>query len=694
MKRAVAVALVGVLATSGPGATDDTPKRPLVFSADVELVAVPVFVTTRDGKAVTGLTAADFQVEDEGRPVPVAALLAVDAADEGTFGTSPSVSAASRRQFLFLFDLSFSTPRGVQRARSAALRVLERDLEPGDLVSVAVFGPAGLDVLVGFTSDHRQASRAVATLAGGDGGSRLRDPLGLAFDLGYPFSDPTGAIGVGVNDDHGKAQVMMLTRIERDRYGQVVQSYVGELLRLSRHLDSVRGRKQVVLLSGGFDQSVLFGAEGTERTENNRSVAENRLWSVRSDRHFGSASARGSLNGLFESLDRTDTVVHTVPVEGMAPASSVEEVTSVPRASGRETLAQIASRSGGLFVRDTNDLEAGLRDVLAATRHYYVVAFAPSEARRKPGEVRRLRVSVRRADVTVSHRGGYTVADPSAAAPETRRLQAAEAIAKGLSGGTLRLRALAMPYRRADGRAALPVVLEIDGRSLTADAGGKPLSLDVYGYALDGQGRIQDAIGLTPTVDLGRAGAVVEGKGVQVLTAFRVREGPVDLRFLVRDGLGRSGSLRVKGTVPVFGAGDLVVSPPLVMDDPRRRVVIPMGSQGEPRLDIPFRLEDVAFTPETAPVLRRGEAREACVLTQGGSPGALGVQATLVDAQGGATPVLQGGTRLVADADGARRTVFSIRPPEGAAGDYLLRVTVNDPVTGQAKTTEVAVFVE
>jgi len=671
-----------------------------VFGVDVRLVAVPVFVTDKDGRAVSGLAAEDFEVEDAGRSVPVSGFLAVDAAvapgalPDAT--ASPRLMAAARRQFLLLFDLTFSSPAGMLKARKAALEMLETWPQPGDLVAAAKFGPGGVEVLVGFTPDRAQVARAVATMGSAEG-VRLRDPLGLAYDLGFAPNDAPGKRGLELSDKDSayRDQILQLARSERNAYRQRVVSYVGELQHLAQLLDSVQGRKQVILLSGGFDQSVLTGAEGTEQADAARAVVEGRLWEVQGDRRFGDAGARSALDGLYDALARTDTVVHSVDVTGMAAGASMEETGSVPRGSGRGTLAELAGRSGGRFVREGNDMAAGLREVLDTSRYFYVLAFEPADTKKKAGELRKLKVKVKRPGLSVSHRAGYTVPDPKAVPAATAQLQSAEAIAKGLSGGALRLSALAVPYRSPQGQVSLPVVLEIDGETLVAGAGAKALPLEIYGYALDASGRIQDAVGLTPTLDLEKLGPGLRKTGVQVLTAFRVEEGAVDLRFLVREpASGRTGSLRTASVVPSFADGTSALSPPLFMDDPRARLVIPTPSRANRDLQIPFRLEDTAFTPQASPVLRNGEAREICLMAYGGARGSSpAVSAALIRDGGQVIPLEVQASRVVADADRFRRIVVGITPKGVPPGEYRLRLALIGPAGTEENASEVAVRV-
>ena len=244
------------------------------------VVAVPVFVTDKDGKAVSGLTAADFEIEDQGKKVPVVAFQEVDVSSPSPAAGGSLMQAAARRQFLLLFDLTFSSPSGIMRAREAAMRFVRESLAPSDLAAAATFGQSGVRMLVGFTSDREQVARAVETL-GVTETQRLRDPLNIAYELGAPPQTPGNASrpddsGTGREQmmlDELRAVAQQMSRVEQGLYRQRVDGFLGGLQNLAKMLDAVQGRKQVILLSAGFDSSVLAGATGQEAKDAAQAVA-------------------------------------------------------------------------------------------------------------------------------------------------------------------------------------------------------------------------------------------------------------------------------------------------------------------------------------------------------------------------------------------------------------------------------------
>src|SRR6185503_3122392 len=280
-------------------------QEPPTFGAEVTLVTVPVFVTDKSGKAVPGLTAADFEVQEQGKKAPVVAFLPVDAMQSAVVPDEANgrLQAAARRQFLLLFDLTFSTPTGIMRAREAASAFVRESLAPTDLAAVATFGQAGVKVLVAFTPDRLQVARAIEELGLVETQPRQRDPLSIAYDLGVQ----RWGIGFGAPPREEKdpmtqqliAMAKLMARGDQAYYRQRVEGFVDGLEQLVRMLDAVQGRKQMVMLSAGFDSSVLGGAGGQESQEASEAVVRGQIWEAQSDRYFGDSKVRDSLDRLF-----------------------------------------------------------------------------------------------------------------------------------------------------------------------------------------------------------------------------------------------------------------------------------------------------------------------------------------------------------------------------------------------------------
>src|SRR5512135_1006764 len=107
LSRALSSLLIVGIAVDPRATAQDQKKPPLTFGAEVALIAIPVFVTDKDGKAVPGLTAQDFEVEDAGKPAPIEGFLAVsgDGPAPRPQGAAAGVTIlSSRRQFVLLFD--------------------------------------------------------------------------------------------------------------------------------------------------------------------------------------------------------------------------------------------------------------------------------------------------------------------------------------------------------------------------------------------------------------------------------------------------------------------------------------------------------------------------------------------------------------------------------------------------------------
>jgi VWFA-related protein len=700
MKRVVTLVLVA--ATFGQAARAQAPPRAKpTFESGITVVSLPVYVTDSKGRSVTGLTAGDFAVEDNGKVVRVVGFREIDA--DAPPAASAPLPPEARRQFLLLFDLSFTGVSGLMRSRKAAYDFIRNGLGPTDLASVATFSAThGLTLLTAFTSDRGQLQRAVSTL-GVLQRDRAADPLGLAFDLtdvGAALSDTLPEEGA-LTDSATRAVQLRYQRAQEIGYRQRILALLDGMSSLAKALDSVQGRKQVIFLSNGFDDTALVGEQGRQAQQDAEAVARGRVWEVPTESRFGDSQLRDIMTEMLKSFSSADAVVHTVDLSGLtARGDSRSSQAEATFRSGRESLAEMANLSGGRLFKDVNDVSVVLRELSDMSRRYYVLAFEPESAS-KPGRFHKLKVKLRMKGASVSHRSGYyertEFASRSALA---KRFEAAELIEKGGPPGDIPLSVLALPYVRANGKVAVPVVLEADGSALLKGASDR-LSLELYGYAIGEGGEVQDFLALASNFDLAKVGATLRGAGVQAHATFTLPPGRHSLRFLLRDASsGRSATHWLEVTIPETAPAEVTVLPPLFMDDAEKWVIVNAPSRGTRAASSPFRVAQNAFAPRPRPRLANGREERICLLAQDGNRqydagASFEIVPALLDQAGSVLPF--GDFRLmqaVAGEDGYRRFVLAFTPVGIDAGDYRLRVRVRDPSTGRVGESFQAVQVE
>lgn len=415
---------------------------------------------------------------------------------------------------------------------------------------------------------------------------------------------------------------------------------------------------------------------------------------------LGDSYKLGFMKKMMESLTASDTVVHTIDVNGLASDIEAHFEGKTYRA-GRESLMQIAHGTGGTVIMDTDDPAAELGKILDVSRRYYVLAFEPAEFK-EPGRFHDLKVRLNKKEMNVSHRRGYREPDPEIKKdPRVRQVQAAESLVKGLTGGPIELRSIAVPYRDDESRRTLPVMLEVDGGTLLERQGASEMRLEMYGYLFDELGRVADFVTVTTSIDLQQLTRVIGERGIQLHTSFRARTGRFTIGFLVRDQeTGRTGTLRTEVDVPEFESGQIVLYPPLFMGDPSQGVILQERSRLEPHQTIPFRVAEEAFTPRGAPTITNGRADRICVMfSDGGAQydkgASFGVSAQLYNSEGQA--VRLGPFKLekaVQETDGFRRFVLSFTPQHLTSGEYELVVNLKDPSTGRTTVSRQRVTVE
>ncbi len=716
----LALALVaGVFASAGvaPAGRDDAPQSSFSENAEVLAVELPVTVTVGD-KPVRGLKAENFEVLSGKDRQPIVGFEVVDldavevtAADPAAPpAAAPAALAVARRHVLLLFDLGYTQPVALERARAAARLALERSLRPSDLVGVATYDPTdGAHLLLGFTADRELAARALDNIGSSKLIEHSGDPLRLTLALwdrdmttmGNPpaASTRSGAGGEAVAEAKQAIKEELYDRVqqsaraaerstrdaERDRVDAMTRSYAD----LARLLGTIPGRKSIFLLSEGFDSGLMLGKE--ESRHDREAVEAGEVWKVDSDKKYGSSTTQGMLGQMLEEFRRAGCVIEAIDVGGLRANADVqvEQVGSQQVGgdmalsnAGQDSLFVMANETGGDLFRNSNDLGGALHAALAKSSVTYVITLAPNGVR-PDGSYHPLTVRLKNGPrgARVAARTGFYAPRPYAQRTSAERgMEAAGLIVAGEEGGRLGAALLALPLSAAKGAAArVPVWLEVDGETLMREqTGGDRLNVEVYFYALDKSGRVRDHLAQTLGLDLGKLGQSLWDRGLKIYAELALPAGSYTLRALVRNGATGASALRVAALTVRESAGEPQLLAPVVPEPLNKWLNVPANRAGAVAVAYPFVVGSRPVMPAAQPVLVSGAEVPLCVFAYGvGEGGKLRVH---LHGHGGEDREVPAELvdRAAAGA-GLERLLLRLRPADFANGDYTLSVELDTP---------------
>jgi len=357
---------------------------------------------------------------------------------------------------------------------------------------------------------------------------------------------------------------------------------------------------------------------------------------------------------------------------------------------GKDALLAMARGTGGELFEKSNDLAAAMGSLLERTSVTYVLAVAGESA--KPGTWHKLKVDLKDAPrgTRVASRAGYYEPRPFGQLnPLERLFDASARLMGGEEAGKVPGAVLAAPFRAegaGSGKAYVPVLIEADGPALLGGSAAKAaetgsLPVEVYVYALDAAGGIQDYLFQSLGLDLAKAGPLLRQGGLRFFGHLELPPGEYSVRTLVRNGSSGSFSLRVTAlTVPAFGQGPALL-PPLFPDPAASRWMVvreaPRGALAQAAY--PFLARQQPFVPSSRPALAEGKEAPMALVGYDLGAGDLKASAQVLDAAGkevagGQVRVLQ---REAAAAGGPDRLIAAFRPPKLPPGEYVLKVTLS-----------------
>lgn len=646
----VAVVVVGLVLWGGfAGAAEAAKKDRFEDETTVVVVEVPIQVT-RNGEPVRGLTAENFELLDGNKKQEIVDFEVIDLSlvQPGAGpGEALQMPAAGRRHFLFLFDLSFSDPATIVRARQAAIELVENGLHPADVAAVATYSISrGSQLVLGFTSDRRQVQVAIETLGLANPLHVARDPLGLLIaDL---ESGGAGLGGGGAPGGGGSPAAMFLENLQdmsalsgraaRDQRKNDILAMSSSLTDLAGMMQAAPGRKHVVFLSEGFDSSILLGNQGTsaadrERIEEiNRNAAQGEFWLVDSDERYGSSSTQSGLQDMLSGFVRADCAIQAVDIGGLRAG-----VEGDAQARKQDGLFLMANETGGELYRNYNNLTDAMEEMLESTSVTYLLTFQPQKIE-PDGKYHKIKVKTTDLPrgARVVHRPGYFAPVPyEAQAPLQRRLEAAGRVMGSGEGGDFATAVLAAPFAADGERAYVPVLIEIDGPTLLAAQSDANLPAEIYAYAIAADGEIHDSFSQFLALDMGKVGDSLRAGGFKFWGHFDLPPGEYVVRALVRNGANGASSVSTMPVyVPDFDGPVNALLPPLFPEAPGKWLMGREQQDESEQVAYPFQIQGQPFIPAAEPVVQVGIEAAVCVMGFHLSPGDAEIEARVLARDG------------------------------------------------------------
>ena len=505
IRRAVAfLAGVAMLAPAGSAQNPQRPAPPAAppqvsanqkgaIRAAVNLVEVDVAVTDRDGKLLKGLRQDQFSIAEDGKDQKISTfdyydvekLEKADAAETAPI-TIPIGSVApaeevrqqirDRRMIVLFFDLTSLQPNDLTRSTLAAKQFLSKQMTPADLVGVVAFGNQ-LRVIADFTNDRDLLYSAVDALLPGKE-SQLAT-LAAATSTG---------IDAAVTEDTNAA----FTADDTEFNAFNTDRKLASLESLADLLRDIPGKKSMLQFTSGITQTGEDNRSQLRATTDAANRANMSIYTVDS-------------RGLLAEIPGGDASVGAASGNAMYSGAAVFQQSGA-RQDSRETLATLASDTGGRSFFDLGDLGQAFRSVQSDTDGYYLLGYYSTNAARD-GRWRTIRLKLAGVPgARIRYRQGYYAPkDFGVYTTEDRERQLEEAMRSDTPVVELPI-AVETAYFRLDNKQVfVPISAKLASSALqwAQKSGRRQVEFDFAAEVHDSQsGRVAGALRDTITVRL------------------------------------------------------------------------------------------------------------------------------------------------------------------------------------------------
>jgi VWFA-related protein len=521
----------GGAATSGPWQ-----QAPARIHVNTDVVLVNVVARDKKSNLVRDLKREDFTVFEDNKKQDISsfdfenvdALQSAGNAEATVTGVGeqgsllhssdqPTFQARDRRLMLLFFDFSAMDPEQIDRAVDAAKKFVQSKMQPADLVAVVSLS-ANLRIDLDFTDDRVKLQAVLSAYTSGQGQGFGNGSTGTSEGAAE-----TGGSFTADDTDYNT--------FSADRKLLALQS-------LMMTLGKIPQKKSIVYFSNGITQNGL---------DNQSALRATTAAAVKANVSIYPMDIRG-LQALPGGGEAQSASLHGV--SAYSGQSVLNDLSS--SAASQDTLATLASDTGGKAFFDSNDFTGVFSQVQKDSSAYYVLGFTSTNPARD-GKFRRLKVQLNRPDIKLEYRSGYYAGrDFVHSNRADREQQLEDEMASELPETDVAVYAGAAYFRQDDSHYQLLVSLVVPGSQIpfVQQKARDNATIDIIGEVrVDGKvrvGQLRDTVNLA--LDTNQQ---VRNKNVQYNTTFLLAPGSYHLKFVVRENQnGRMGTFETDVQVP------------------------------------------------------------------------------------------------------------------------------------------------
>jgi VWFA-related protein len=400
---AVTMAIVGSVAPSLHGRNPQAGSQQLAFRSGTALVEVDAIVVDTQDKFVTGLQASDLELFEDGKPEKIEQFYLVTH-DRGAREASVSGQTIAQdeheaqRVFVMLFDEGHLGDESLIRIKLGAEAFIREQMTTGDGGGVFVNGGmyhgrlttskpeliAGVQAVrpafgnrQSLLAPFREFPRIPSEIDAAritDGARELVDELGVKACRDDP-GDCEVAGGLQQVENQIQQKARLYIRQARMMTAQTLQN----LQIVARGLSRIPGRKTVVFMSEGFFVEESRGVLQTIAAQ-----------AARGGTTIYSIDGRGLINGLSPNPD--------VVMRTRARSTAFD--------TGEDGPTILTAGTGGMMVRNTDDMSRAFGLIVRDTSTYYVIGYQPDNST-MDGKFRKIEVKSKVPNLKVRARKGY-----------------------------------------------------------------------------------------------------------------------------------------------------------------------------------------------------------------------------------------------------------------------------------------------